>query len=253
MQETVTVIVPCYNEKQRLAEDNFSELLEHPGLSILFVDDGSSDGTDRRLTELCEALGPRADTLHLGRNVGKGEAVRRGMRQALAHSPDVVGFVDADMATPAAEVLRMLAVMERRKPMALLGSRVRMLGHDIVRNPFRHYLGRGFATAVSLLLDLPIYDSQCGAKFFRRCEALQHALARPFQSRWLFDVELIKRLIHSAPDRPALSPNEFMELPLRSWRDVQGSKIKPASLFKIGLDFIVISIGKSESKRGDHE
>ena len=58
----------------------------------------------------------------------------------------------------------------------------------------RHYVGRLFATASSLILDMTVYDTQCGAKVLRAGPALRAALATPFHSRWAFDVELLGRL-----------------------------------------------------------
>src|ERR1041384_6274866 len=65
--------------------------------------------------------------------------------------------------------------------------------------PRRHYLGRIFATAVSLALHSPVYDTQCGAKLFRPGAPLRDALSAPFRSRWIFDVELLARLDRRIP------------------------------------------------------
>ena len=54
-----------------------------------------------------------------------------------------------------------------------------------------YYLGRLFATLASTLLDVRIYDTQCGAKIFRSTDDLKIVLSKPFLSSWIFDVELI--------------------------------------------------------------
>ena len=76
-----------------------------------------------------------------------------------------------------------------------------MMGTDIRRSAVRHYTGRLFATAGSLVLGVPVYDTQCGAKAFRVTDALRAALAEPFVSRWAFDVEVLGRLLRSTDGR----------------------------------------------------
>ena len=101
----------------------------------------------------------------------------------------------------------------------MLGARWLHLGAEIERSALRHYGGRLFATLASLLLDLKVYDTQCGAKLFRVSEPLSQALEQSFSSTWAFDVELIGRL------RRDFDQVQFMEVPLKRWTDVAGSKI----------------------------
>jgi dolichyl-phosphate beta-glucosyltransferase len=109
---------------------------------------------------------------------------------------------------------------------------VALLGHSIDRRAARHYLGRMYATAASLALSVPVYDTQCGAKLFRAGPTLTAALSNPFPDPWSFDVELLARLLYPADDLPPLRPDEIVEVPLLEWRDVGGSKLDPAAALR---------------------
>jgi glycosyltransferase involved in cell wall biosynthesis len=231
-----SLVIPCYNEAARLPTADFSWLIaSRPRLTLLFVDDGSTDATAEVIRRIRAAAGERVLLHRLERNVGKAEAVRHGMRMALDHGAGIVGYADADLSTPAGELARMLARIEAGPAAVILGSRVRLLGAAIRRRTHRHYLGRMFATAASVALRLPVYDTQCGAKLFRRSDVLIRALEEPFRSRWIFDVELLDRLLRGAGDAPPLCAGAFEEMPLRSWRDVAGSKLRFTSMMRAGL------------------
>src|SRR5437762_11262905 len=162
----LVVVVPCFNEGRRLRAEGFRPLLSEPGTRILFVDDGSRDDTRNVLAAICAELGPRALRLALPRNEGKAEAVRQGLLRAIQMSARIVGFLDADLATPAGEMLRLVSTLRASRTQAAFAARVALLGTTIERHATRHYLGRLFATAASLILDLRVYDTQCGAKAF---------------------------------------------------------------------------------------
>jgi glycosyltransferase involved in cell wall biosynthesis len=239
---TTVIVIPCFNEEARLDPEAVRALLVE-GVRVILVDDGSRDGTAALLRRV-EAENPgRVRALILPRNGGKGEAVRQGMRAALDDGAWSTGYVDADFATPPSEILRLRAEFVERGAEVVLGSRVRRLGSHIDRRPARHYLGRIFATAASLALGIAVYDTQCGAKIFRDSPALRAALAAPFTSRWAFDVELLGRLLRpTSADVPPLTAERMIEVPLRAWRDVAGSKLRGANMLKAGLDLARIGV-----------
>jgi dolichyl-phosphate beta-glucosyltransferase len=102
-----------------------------------------------------------------------------------------------------------------------------LLGRDVRRNTTRHYLGRVFATAVSHALDLPVYDTQCGAKMLRVTGATATLFREPFRNPWIFDVELIARYLRLpvAPGEPARR-DRLYELVVPAWHDIAGSKLR---------------------------
>ena len=220
------IVVPCFNEATRLDPAAFAEVFADARLAVLAVDDGSSDDTRAVLARIAASHPGRMEVASLTSNSGKAAAVRHGLRQALEAGAEVVGYADADFATPPSELSRLLDELERANAEVVLGSRIRRLGADIVRSPVRHLIGRVFATVAASAVGVPVYDTQCGAKFFRRTRALDAALAEPFTSRWSFDVELLGRLFGSLPAGEAADPARALEVPLREWRDVGGSKLQ---------------------------
>ena len=231
------IVVPCFDEAERLDAAAFADFVRRtPGVDFLFVDDGSRDGTLGRLEELASRQPDRLGVLGLPANRGKAEAVRTGVLAACDRTPRFVGYWDADLATPLEEIPRFVAALEERpERQAVYGSRVKLLGRSIERKASRHYLGRVYATAVSLALDLPVYDTQCGAKLFRVNSEVRRLFEQPFSVGWSFDVEIIARLI--AARRGTSLPGAevaICEIPLMSWRDVPGSKVVPTD-FVVGL------------------
>lgn len=238
----VVLVVPCYNEAARLDEERLLSLLDEPAVDLLFVDDGSTDGTGARLAALAARAPERVRVLSPGKNQGKGEAVRAGMREALRTGAAVTGYLDADLSAPPPEVLRVLrALLADDALQAALGSRVLLLGRRIERRAVRHYLGRIFGTAASIILGAPIYDTQCGAKVFRAGPALDAALRQPFSSSWAFDVELLGRLFAGGPDAPPVPLAAVVEVPLEEWRDVAGSKLTTRAMARAALDLARIA------------
>jgi len=240
------VVVPCFNEERRLRDDDFVALVRDGEVRLLFVDDGSTDATASRVRAMSERAGGRIALLQLPTNRGKGEAVRAGLLHALTASPVAVGYIDADLSTPPEEILRLQQALERPGVSVVMGARIRLLGTRIEREATRHYLGRVFATVASLILRLPVYDTQCGAKFFRVGEPLRRALAEPFRSRWAFDVELIGRLLTGSP---ALSSAEFLEVPLARWTDVSGSRLGSTQMMGAAMDLVAIAAELRKRRR----
>ena len=243
------LVVPCYNEAQRLPAADFCDFLrDATDVRLIFVDDGSTDRTPERLIELASVGPERVEILTLPANVGKAEAVRVGMLRALELGSGYLGYWDADLATPLSALHEFRAVLDQRPEVELvLGSRVVLLGRRIERSALRHYLGRASATLIALMLGLRVYDSQCGAKLFRATPTLHWLLAEPFVSRWIFDVEILARMVEAlgGPERASQAIREY---PLEEWCDVPGSKVSLADYLRAAADLIRIGRHSLSSK-----
>ena len=253
--DACAIIVPCYNEAVRFDLEAFRRFLnKSKSLSVVLVDDGSTDRTEDFLKELQREFPDKVHVLVKAVNGGKAEAVREGLLYVLAnHQAPIVGFWDADLATPLDSVADLLGVFSTHPLVEIVfGSRVKLLGRNIERQAARHYLGRVFATYASLILGLPIYDTQCGAKLFRATPALERLLDRPFRSRWIFDVEMIARFIQiNCGDRDKVR-NLIYEFPLNTWKDVPGSKVRPKDFLIAAKELLVIwheYLSKSAAKK----
>jgi len=234
------IVVPCYNEELRLPVDEFQRYLRESQVTFVFVDDGSRDKTFDLLENLRQSRPDRAFVLRSPLNQGKAEAVRRGLNFALDQDADYVGYWDADLATPLDAIAPFMAVFAARPDLDMVfGSRVKLLGRHVQRRTSRHYLGRVFATVVSLMLRLPIYDTQCGAKIFRVRPGTRDIIAEPFRTRWVFDVELLARYIRQQGS-PNVAAQRIYEYPLDTWEDVGGSKVRPFDFFVALRDVIRI-------------
>lgn len=240
------LIIPCYNEAGRFNRKlffiYFDELVD---VHFIFVNDGSTDDTkgfleNIRLEGISKNPKIPITILNLKKNAGKAEAVRQGVLFSL-QSPNTkyIAYFDADFSAPLTEITELLKGFEEDPSrMAILGSRIKKAGSLIQRSSVRHYTGRIMATIVNnLLLEIAIYDTQCGAKVFsRNCAEL--IFREPFVSRWLFDIELISRLqVHYSVDSLR---KIIYEHPLKEWREMGNSKIRFRDLMIIPYQLLII-------------
>jgi dolichyl-phosphate beta-glucosyltransferase len=227
---SLTLVLPAYNEATRIgpALDELFGYLDappleglHPRIDVLVVDDGSTDGTADLVRRRPEAARPKdGDQASLAvlpvPHAGKGAAVRAGM---LAATGELVVFADADMATPPAELPKLVGALEEAD--LALGSRIQPDGSDMraTQPRYRRMLGGLFHFLASVWVVGDVRDTQCGFKGFSR-EAAQDLFARQRITSIVFDVELI----HLARRRGY----RIAVVPIR-WQDVRGSRMRPGA------------------------
>ncbi len=234
------IVVPCYNEARRLDGPAFlAALRAEPNLEFVVVDDGSTDTTLECLKRLEADAAGRVHVVALRQNRGKAEAVRHGVLSAFARGATVVGYWDADLATPLGAIAEMWEALADPHILLVLGARVKLMGRHIQRDLRRHLIGRGFATAASVALGLPVYDTQCGAKLFRAHPAIVRAFERPFEHVWTFDVELLARLLRDEARTGEIHLSEqCVEFPLAAWHDQPGSKLRASHVPRIAWEVL---------------
>jgi dolichyl-phosphate beta-glucosyltransferase len=180
----LTVILPCYNEAERLP-GTLQALLAHlsaaPGeVEVLVIDDGSTDAT-AGVAEAVAAADRRLRVLSYRPNRGKGFAVRTGM---LAAQGDLVVFTDADGSYRPGDLDRIVAGLDQA-PVAI-GSRAGGASGPVGRRA----ASRVFNLAIRGALGLPFADTQSGLKGFRRAAA-QQIFSQARVDGFAFDVEVL--------------------------------------------------------------
>jgi len=226
--ETIGLVIPCYNEAKRLDFDSFKQILQLAPIHLIFVNDASTDDTYELLFNFKKKNQSRVSLIGMEVNSGKGEAVRNGMNFGFAQGFTNVAYTDADLSVPPYEIFNFLTTAQRLPNLSLLlGSRVKMLGTRISRSPLGHIYGRIFASFTHLVTGEAIYDTQCGLKMLRKCPEVEMALSVPFRTRWLFDIELLRRLnMETAQPKGRWLQENAIEIPLREWIEVPGSHIR---------------------------
>lgn len=253
------LVVPCYNEARRIPLDLFERFLSrHEEIAVCFVDDGSTDSTREMLLNFVTRNDESSCLLSISKNSGKADAVRYGILEMLKQetSCPYIGYWDADLATPLEQSLEFLALIDGNSMIyAVVGSRWVHLGANIERGYVRNIIGMLMAALIASYLKLNLYDSQCGAKIFRSTIALEMFRKR-FVSRWLFDVEIFKRLkqflaqqLHV--DEAVMMNMHCRELPLHSWRDVADSKLHLSDALSIFFEIIRIAWHYRRGGHGD--
>lgn len=238
MEEKTCIIIPCFNEAERFKREAYLSFLQQvPDIDLCFVNDGSGDDTLQVLQEIQAMQPARIKVVDCRDNQGKAEAVRRGFLHVLEQGGyDALAFADADLATPLAEMRRLVKILENEPEVSIvMGSRIERMGVTIERKLYRHFTGRIFAAVISFLFRLDAYDTQCGAKVFRK-DIAKAVFEEPFLSKWLFDVEILLRVRSMRDDYNRI----ISEVPLDVWLEQGNSKIRFAHLLRMPCQLLKI-------------
>jgi dolichyl-phosphate beta-glucosyltransferase len=187
----ITIVIPAYNESERLAPslERVLRFINQNGWNaeLIVVDDGSTDQTPEIVKSYEQKSGGIVRLLQNGENRGKGYSVRNGILHANA---EIILFTDADLSSPIEECTKLVSALDQGADIAI-GSRWARSELQTKRQSIaRQLLGRVFNGLLRVLLNLDFKDTQCGFKAFRRPAAM---ILFPLQriEGWGFDPEIL--------------------------------------------------------------
>jgi len=192
----ISITIPAYNEEKRIGRtlEEYGKFFEMKKKSkeiedfeIIVVINNTSDRTEEVVKEKIKVI---REIRHLNfKKGGKGFAIIEGFKDALKRDSDLMGFVDADMAT-SPEAFYSLSkningydgIIASR---AVHGSKVYQKKSFI-----RIFASRVLNFLVRVFFLLPYRDTQCGAKIFRK-RCIENIINRVGMTQWAFDIDLI--------------------------------------------------------------
>ncbi len=163
----LSVVVPCYNEEQRLPRsieliERYLDARREP-YELILVDDGSADGT-RKVMEQAAARHAGVRIVAMPRNRGKGRALAEGVK---ASQGETVLVTDADLSTPIEELEKLEAALASGAGVAIASRSIKGSRVELAQPIYRVLMGKAFNLIVQAVLLPGIWDTQCGFKLFR--------------------------------------------------------------------------------------
>ena len=231
-QRCVGVVIPCYNEEERLLSTEFTDYIDkNTGYHLCFVNDGSKDGTLKVLKELQKGREDFITVYDCEKNGGKAEAVRLGMlHMAKKEDLDYIGFLDADLSTDLADFDDLVKTIEHSEFKIVSGSRIARMGANITKESARKIISLTINFIIRKILSMDFKDTQCGAKIFHK-DVIGIAFDKTFVTQWIFDVEIFKRMTLHFGLKSAKAM--LCEQPLKRWIHADGSKLSMKDSIKI--------------------
>ncbi|MEF3077803.1 response regulator [Winogradskyella poriferorum] len=253
-QRCVGVVIPCYNEEERLLSDEFLKYIDqHTGYHLCFVNDGSKDRTLEVLHNIQKGREDFITVYDCEKNGGKAEAVRLGMlHMAQKEDLDYIGFLDADLSTDLRDFDDLVKTIENSDFKIVSGSRISRMGADITKESARKIISLTINFIIRKILRMDFKDTQCGAKIFHK-DIIDIAFGKKFVTQWIFDVEIFKRMsIHFGLKKAKAM---LCEQPLKRWIHADGSKLSMKDSVKIVMQLAQIAwvyrSKKSKSKNSE--
>jgi glycosyltransferase involved in cell wall biosynthesis/O-antigen/teichoic acid export membrane protein len=222
----LSLVIPFYNPGSRLASHVRAVVgvlrAEQVTFEVIAVSDGSTDGSPSSIAGIGQVR-----IVELGKNQGKGAALRVGLAQGRGR---YLGFIDCDGDIPASQLSHFLAAVRAGEPDVVLGAKSHP-DSDVAFPPLRRLYSFGYQQLTRLLFWLPTRDTQTGIKLIRR-ETLAAVLPKMLEKRFAFDLELLvvaRRMGY----------RNFLELPVQIAERFT-STISPKAVWRTLLDTLAI-------------
>jgi len=215
----LSVVVPCYNEEQRLPRtveqiELYLDAKKEP-YELILVDDGSADGT-RQVMDAAAARHGGVRVEALPRNRGKGRALAVGVAAAKG---DEILLTDADLSTPIEELDKLQAALSNGAGVAIASRALRGSRVEVSQPFYRVLMGKAFNLIVQAVLLPGIWDTQCGFKLFR-ADVAHQVFAGLSTDGFGYDPEVLYRARKHGV--------KIAEVPV-VWRNSAPTKVSPIS------------------------
>jgi glycosyltransferase involved in cell wall biosynthesis len=229
----ISVIVPAHNEEKRIRRmlEGYGSFLaekkkkkEIKNFEILVVINNTQDKTEEIVKEVSKKY---REIRYLNfKQGGKGFAIIEGFKDALKRDNSLMGFVDADMATPPEAFYDLIKVLKKHQRVdGVIADRWDKRSSINLKQTFlRRFVSRGGNWIIKSLFLFPYSDTQCGAKIFRR-KVLEKSIGRLITSNWGFDIALLFCLKKEANAKIVSIPT--------TWEDKEGSKVNKRTPFLV--------------------
>lgn len=208
--QSFSLVIPAYNEEKRIAPFLEELNVKIPrNWEIIIICDGN-DGT----AEVAKSIGERFRVFEYGRKLGKGGAILEGFKKA---NGDIIGYVDADGALDAREIVKVFTRVSEKTPVAIASRWVK--GSNILKKQplIRVILGRLYHYSTFFVLGIKQKDTQCGLKAYK-AEVIREIVGKLTLTNLSIDTAILyhcKLLGYSVSEVPA------------TWNDIGGSKFHP--------------------------
>lgn len=213
--ETISVVIPAYNEEKRIGKTLENHLGFFHNTEIFVEMDGCKDKTLYIVEEFAKKGNKNNNSvsyIHFDKRLGKG----MGLLRAIEHTKgDILVITDADESTSPSEIFKLVNSLEGYD--CVIGSRWLPGSKVLVKQPIqRRIASRGFNFLVRTMFGIPFKDTQCGAKVIKK-DAIESVMGNMSTFNFAFDIDLLYQLHKNG--------FKIKEVPI-IWNDKDGSSVK---------------------------